>query len=80
MEVDRHVEAGAAKPASQGQVVAHAGESRTLRDDNHLVEVWTAGDNRRGSRFDQIRQLCVWISMSKGPDNRRRQRDIAEEA
>ena len=80
MEVDRHVEATAAELASQSKIVHQTGEARTFRDDDHLIEVRIAGDDRRRSRFDQIGQVCVRITMSKCPDNRRRQCDIAEEA
>jgi len=80
VEVDSDVEASAMEAASHGQIVEHASQPATLRDDDHLVEMRIGGNDRRGRRLDEIGDVGVGEAVPKRPNGRRRQRDVAEEA
>ncbi len=79
VQVDRDVEVLAPQPPRDRDVVAHASQAAPLRRDDDLREVGIAADDGDGGGFDQVGQPGAGISARDGTQQRRGQRDIADQ-
>ena len=80
MQVDDEIEARCRELARQSPIVGDPRQSTGVRDRDHGVQVRVPGDDRRGGRFDEVRERRVRVPAPQRADDRRREHDVADEA
>jgi hypothetical protein len=79
VQIEGDIESARAEATCPGPVVSPAWEAGSLWDDQDLVEMGVAADNRFGQRFGEIREVRVRKAPSQGPDERRREDHVAQQ-
>ena len=74
MEIDGDIVMAATEAKTEEQI----GQQMTPRCDDDVVEVRIRGDDRRGERFDEIRQMGAGKTLPESTNRRRRENDVAD--
>ena len=79
MHVNHDVEAAAPQPPGQPEIVREPRHAARPLDDQHLVEMWIAGDHRGRVPLDKVGDSCGRKRPLQRPQHRRRQHHIADQ-
>src|SRR5690606_23387278 len=79
VQVDRQVDALAAQPPRQLEIVADAAPAAAVGRDQDLRQMGIGRHDRRGVRLDEIQEAGVGETAPQGPDDGRREDDVANQ-
>ena len=78
MKIDRQIEVPRAETPAERHVVQQPADAALPRYDDHLIEQRVVCDHGRGERLDQVADVGVGKVLSKSPDCRGREDDVAD--